>query len=152
MVMMGVSTMFVDTNVLIYATNTVAPWYKIANIYLDEARNEGVDLVISPQIIREYLAASTRSHQLTGSPTLSDIWTNVSEFRTKLRLVYNAPSVLDNLTKLLQTIPTAGKQVHDANIVATMQAYNIEHLLTHNVSDFSRFAGLITIVPLVPTP
>ncbi len=67
-------------------------------------------------------------------------------------MIYDVPIVLDHVVNLLQTIPTAGKQVHDANIVATMQAYTIQHLLTHNVSDFNRFAGLITIVPLVPTP
>lgn len=152
MAMMGVRTLFVDTNVLIYAADTLSPWYAIARRRLDEARNQGVDLVISPQIIREYLAASTRSHQLTGSPMLSDIWTNVREFRTKLRVVYDVPIVLDHLVTLLQTIPTAGKQIHDANIVATMQAHTIQHLLTHNVSDFNRFASLIRIVPLVPTP
>lgn len=29
-----------------------------------------------------------------------------------------------------------------------MQAYNIEHLLTHNVTDFARFADDIRIYPL----
>ncbi len=73
MVMMGVRTLFVDTNVLIYAADTLSPWYTVARRRLDEARNQGVDLVISPQIICEYLATSTRSHQLSGRPMLSDI-------------------------------------------------------------------------------
>jgi hypothetical protein len=40
--------------------------------------------------------------------------------------------------------------VIDANIVATMVANNISHLLTHNVADFTRFAPYITVVPLMP--
>lgn len=40
-------------------------------------------------------------------------------------------------------------QVHDANIVATMLAYGIPRLLTHNVDDFKRFAHLIAVLPLV---
>ena len=51
---------------------------------------------------------------------------------------------------LLDTIPLAGRQVHDANIVATMRTYQIDQLLTNNVDDFKRFAGLITILPLMP--
>ncbi len=49
---------------------------------------------------------------------------------------------------LLREYPTAGKQVHDANIVATMLAYGIPTLLTQNVDDMRRFAGKIAIVPL----
>ena len=44
------------------------------------------------------------------------------------------------------------KQVHDANIVATMQVYGIDQLLTHNVADFARFQPRIAVLPLVPAP
>lgn len=45
-------------------------------------------------------------------------------------------------------MPIGGKQVHDANIVATMQAVSIMHLFTLNVSDFKRFQGIITLLTL----
>ncbi|MBX3015254.1 MAG: hypothetical protein KF832_27290 [Caldilineaceae bacterium] len=54
-----------------------------------------------------------------------------------------------HLLQLLQTISIGGKQVHDANRVATMLVYGIDTLLTHNVADFVRFAHLITVMPLV---
>ena len=38
-----------------------------------------------------------------------------------------------------------GKQIHDVNIVATMLAYDIPCLLTHNVKDFKRFGEVIRI-------
>ena len=50
----------------------------------------------------------------------------------------------------MTTIPLGGKQVHDANIVATMQAYGVNRLLTDNTADYVRFSGLITVIPLVP--
>jgi len=53
---------------------------------------------------------------------------------------------------LVQSVPVGGKQIHDANLVATMQAYGIPKLLTHNVADLRRFGTLITVVPIVPTP
>jgi predicted nucleic acid-binding protein len=43
---------------------------------------------------------------------------------------------------------TRGKQVHDANIVATMLAHEIDTLLTLNVDDMKRFADKIRIVSL----
>jgi hypothetical protein len=53
---------------------------------------------------------------------------------------------MDRLIALLGAIPFGGKQVHDANIIATMQAYRLTHLLTHNVVDFVRFSSLITVL------
>jgi predicted nucleic acid-binding protein len=58
--------------------------------------------------------------------------------------------VTANLLHLLTTVPVAGRQVHDANIVATMLAHGVPKLLTHNTADFARFAAVITVVPLVP--
>ena len=60
-----------------------------------------------------------------------------------------SPNVLD-LLHLLNTIACAGKQIHDANIVATMLTHGIQKLLTHNVADFSRFASQIIVIPLIP--
>ncbi len=151
MAMTGVSELFVDNNVLVYSTNSFSPWHRVARDRLQEARQLGVDLVISTQILREYLAVATRSSTTTGSPSLSELLDNVRLFRTQFTVVLNSPLVLDHLTTLIRSIPLAGRQVHDANIVATMQVYGIRHLLTHNTADFARFAHLITVVPLVVT-
>ena len=43
------------------------------------------------------------------------------------------------LVGLCRDVVVAGKQVHDANIVATMMAHGERQLLTFNGSDFRRF-------------
>lgn len=45
----------------------------------------------------------------------------------------------------MESFNIGGKQVHDANIVATMLAYDIPCLLTHNTRDFERFGEVIRI-------
>jgi predicted nucleic acid-binding protein len=55
---------------------------------------------------------------------------------------------MEKLLALSGQVNIGGKQVHDANIVATMQVYGIRQLLTHNTSDFVRFSSFITRVPL----
>ena len=151
MAMTGVSELFVDTNILVYATNSASPWYRLANDRLQEGRLLGVDLVISTQIVREYLAVASRSSLTTGEPSLSEIFDNVHLFRTQFRVLLNTERVLDHLLALIRSVPLAGRQVHDANIVATMQVYGVNHVLTHNTADFARFAHLITVVPLEPS-
>jgi predicted nucleic acid-binding protein len=50
----------------------------------------------------------------------------------------------------LAAIRAGRRQVHDANVVATMQAFGIARLLTDNIVDFNRFGSLIVVLPLVP--
>ena len=56
----------------------------------------------------------------------------------------DSPTVTERLLALLEQLPIGGKQIHDANIVATMQTYGIRRLLTANTVDFARFAHLVT--------
>jgi len=50
------------------------------------------------------------------------------------------------LLTLLENVPIAGKQVHDANIVATMQSLDITQLITLNIDDFKRFVPRILLL------
>ena len=48
-------------------------------------------------------------------------------------------AVTERLIALTAEVPISGKQVHDANMVATLLAYGIPTLVTHNTRDFVRF-------------
>jgi predicted nucleic acid-binding protein len=58
----------------------------------------------------------------------------------------DGPEVGRRLMELCQLVPIAGRQVHDANIVATMLAHGEDRLLTMNRGDFRRFAPRIEVV------
>jgi predicted nucleic acid-binding protein len=69
----------------------------------------------------------------------------IEQFTTRFNVADDIPVVTGKLLDLLANYRLGGKQVHDANIVATMQAYGIPALLTHNTKDFERFADVIRI-------
>ena len=48
--------------------------------------------------------------------------------------------------RISRRIDVGGKQIHDANIVATMRAYGERRLLTFNVADFRRYVDHIEFV------
>lgn len=148
MKMTGVDRLFVDTNVLIYATNTSSPWHGLANAALQEARQLGIELIISTQVLREYLATATRLNATGSGIPLTNIFENLQTFQREFTVVEDTRAVAAALENLARSVAVAGKQVHDANIVAVMQVQGIRHLLTHNGDDFARFAQFITIVPL----
>jgi predicted nucleic acid-binding protein len=141
---------FIDSNLLVFSTVPVAPLYAAAAGMLVAEHAAGHELWISRQILREYLATLSRPQSFTPPFTPAQLVQEVLAFQAQFHIAEDNALVTTNLLHLLSAIPIAGKQVHDANVVATMQAYGISRLLTHNTADFARFSSLITVVPLVP--
>jgi predicted nucleic acid-binding protein len=142
---------FVDTNVLIYATFAHLAQHTIARTYIDSAEANAVPLWISRQVLREFAVVVTRPQTFMTPVTSTAAGAHVRAFLKLFKVADEDHSVTAHWLHLLDTIPLAGKQVHDANIVATMQANQLDQLLTNNVADFKRFANLITIIPLIPS-
>jgi predicted nucleic acid-binding protein len=142
------NAIFIDTNILVYANLALSPFHIQATERLRSLAEQGIDLYISRQTLREYLAAMTRRSDLTGTIPIESLIADVRYFANYFRLVEDNSLVTERLITLIAEIPSGGKQVHDANIVATMLVYGIPQLLTHNTSDFARFSELITVLPL----
>ena len=150
MATMAVEPVFVDTNILVFAQQALSPLHVVATEKLRELESAGHTLWASRQILREYLAAMSRPGALTSPVSMSALVLDVENFEKQFLIAEDGPAITRHLLDSLTTVPTAGKQVHDANIVATMLAQGIPRLLTHNIADFTRFSARITLVPLVP--
>ena len=136
---------FVDTNVLVYSTAEAAPFHQQARAALTRELAAG-QLAISRQVLREYLATVTRAQTWSRALTLAEAFEDAQAFARRFVLLEDGPAVWDQLAELGRTVAFAGKQVHDANLVATMLAYGVARLLTFNVGDFRRFSDLLEIV------
>jgi predicted nucleic acid-binding protein len=135
---------FVDTNILVYATQTGSAHSAAALALLGRMEANQAPLWISGQVLREYLAVVTRSQGRLPALPMAAALERVRFFSQRFWIAEDGPEVRSRLLMLLATCPTAGKQVHDANIVATMLANGVTHLLTNNAADFRRFGTLIT--------
>lgn len=139
--------LFVDTNVLVYANVAEAPLHSVALSALQQARDAGRTLWISRQVLREYLVTLTRPQAFAAVPRAT-VLEQVRLFVERFEVADDTEAVTMHLLDLMTDIPGGGKQVHDANIVATMLAYGVPALLTHNVGDFKRFGDRIRIEPI----
>jgi predicted nucleic acid-binding protein len=142
---MAADPVFVDTNVLIYATRRTASEHAAAQAALARLEGEGRGLWISFQILREYLAAVTRPQATSPALPMATAIADVRRFQQVFYVAEGRPVVLERLLALLATHHGAGRQVHDANIVATMLEHGIHRLLTFNAADFRRFAAIIDL-------
>jgi predicted nucleic acid-binding protein len=144
----GANKLFVDTNVLIHATIPAASLHQEAQQKLEENYQSGTEIWISRQILREFLAALTRPQPFSPALPINIVVAEARFYEARFEVADEGAEVTDRLFRLLSQIPAGGKHIHDANIVATMQSNGITHLLTENISDFARYSGHITIIPL----
>jgi len=149
MATMDAEQIFIDTNVLVYASRPSAPEDTVAQEALSAIETAARRVWISPQVLREYLAVVTRP-QVTAPPLpMATAIDDVRRFRSMFEIAEEGPAVFERLLQLLTVYPGAGKQVHDANLVAAMLVHGVGRLLTFNVTDFQRFAGTIEIEAVV---
>ncbi len=143
---------FVDTNILVFANTATAPLHAEAQAVLLAFAASGAELWISRQLLGEYLATLSRPQSFTAPVPVATLVADIGRFQAQFQIAEDGPAVTANLLTLLTTIVIGGKQVHDANIVATMQTHGLRRLLTHNTADFARFGALIQVEPLVASP
>jgi len=149
--MTDANALFIDTNILIYANVASSPFHEQAHRALQVVSQSNRTLWISRQVIREFIAARTRPQSFAQPSEPNIIIERVRYFESHFQVADDTALVTEQLLKLLSTYKLGGKQVHDANIVATMLAYGIPRLLTHNVDDFKRFSDVIVIEGITPS-
>jgi len=142
--------MFVDTNVLVNARFLEAPDHQVARASLQSALEQGDPVRISRQVLREYLAVITRPQTWPVPISRIEALADVEKLSTNFQVLEDGSTVTDWLLFLCRQVPIGGKQVHDANIVATMLANGESRLLTFNEADFHRFRDHIHLVEHTP--
>lgn len=151
MATMVADPVFLDTNVLVYVSRPTAPEHAVTRRLLGQLEADGRALWISQQALREYLSVVTRPQTTAPALPVTIALADVRRFQASFDIADDSSAVLDRLLQLLTTHPVTGKQVHDANLVATMIVHGVYRLLTFNTADFQRFADVITLLALPAT-
>ncbi|HSV94146.1 MAG TPA: type II toxin-antitoxin system VapC family toxin [Desulfobacterales bacterium] len=132
--------LFLDTNVLVAATDESRPFHAVARTLIARGRSVGLHGATSGQVIREYLVVATRPLGANGlglSP--ADALGNIEKMTRHLQFCDEPESVSVRLRRLVGTGDIAGKATHDANIVATIVEQGIGVLATENPEDFAGY-------------
>lgn len=134
----GVGRVVLDTNVLLTACDEGRSEHDRALVVLNEWPRSGTTLYCSGQILREYVTVATRPQDQNGLGLGRwDATTNVRSFRGRMRFLREDHKVSDRLLGLIDDVECTGKQVHDANVVATMLVHGVTTLVTGNTGDFA---------------
>ncbi len=144
--------LFCDTNVLLSAVDRKRKLHAQALHVLNMLPNRGVALYISGQIVREFLVVCTRSVDANGlGLSRPEAVRNAEAIVGRSTVLEENRNVAVRLLEITRTTACTGKQLHDANVVATMQEHGLTRLVTADLSDFRRFGG-IDLVDLAQLP
>lgn len=134
---------FVDTNVLLAGTDESRSYHAGALAFLESGVAGEQRLFASGQIFREYLVVATRPVEANGlGLTSAAALANIREFQSCVQRLDENTDVAERLLRLAGTHCLTGKRIHDANIVATMEAHGLARIRTNNPDDFAPFEGI----------
>jgi len=144
-----VESCLVDSNILLRLSQPAHAEYSMASGAVDKLLLQNFDLCIVPQNLIEFWAVATRPSANRGGlgmkPDAVDV--EMKWLRSLFHLLEGGAGIADNWQRLVKHHQVSGKQVHDAHLVAAMQVYGLQRLLTFNGGDFKRYPGITVLNP-----
>src|SRR6266481_7887111 len=148
---MEIASCLIDTNILLRISRRSDPQHKLVDSALARVAGQGTTLCYTPQNIAELWNAMTRPVVRNGlGLSVTDTDLIVRAIESGMSLLTDNEAVYREWRRIVVRYGVSGVQVHDAGLAAAMYVHHVDHLLTLNVADFSRFTGLTAVHPNTP--
>lgn len=145
---MPVEPGIVDANVLVYAVNSAALQHAASRALLEAALDPAVSLYVTSQILCEFYSLITNPKRTAMAWSSAEAVQLISELLASgLKVLPTPAQAVAGLLELLKRSAVTGSDVFDLQIVATMQANNIQRIYTFNAADFQKFPELAVVIP-----
>jgi predicted nucleic acid-binding protein len=136
-----------DTNIFLRLIQPHHPHCRTAERALDVLRAQNEVLNVTSQNLVEVWSAATRPIGENGlGLTIEQAVAELDQIKRLWVLLPEAP-LHGEWERLVKTYRVAGKNTHDARLVAAMHLHRIDRILTFNVQDFMRFKDITVIDP-----
>jgi len=127
----------IDTNILLYLYIDNEEAKKAAIAKIKWLKGAGHELVVSEQIIREFIVALTNIQKITKKVDFNKLKEGLQFILHNFSIVWPSFTSVITLEELVIKYSMQGKKIHDANIIAVAKTNNISKILTNNAADFA---------------
>ena len=144
-------SVFLDTNILVYATNEDSPYHSTAKRIIDQANNGIFQAVISPQVLSELYSTITSPKRVKYPLSPEDAYDAVKRFLEceAIFKIYPKEMTLNRALQLAKENNIKAQDFFDVLIVATMLDNGINTIYTANEDDFKRYKEITTYNPFI---
>lgn len=138
----------VDTNILLRSAQPNHPLFS-QSVQAVAKLIRGQDSVFfCSQNIAEFWNVATRPSDRNGlGLSAEEALQEVASIEKSLTLLPDVPAIYGEWKKIVSSHRVHGVKVYDARLVAIMNVYAVENLLTFNAVDFERFADIRAMQP-----
>jgi toxin-antitoxin system PIN domain toxin len=133
----------IDTNVLVYATNSDSKEHIKAKKLVTEVLEGKIDGVITYQNLTEFYAVVTNkklfARPLTPKQAIEEIENLISG---GIKILNTNRMTAEVWLKLLRQKPVAGQSVHELFLAATLMSNQVTTIITEDKEGFADISGL----------
>jgi len=145
---MAIASCLVDTNILLRITRRSDPHHEAVDKALAQLAGQGTRLHYTHQNVAELWNAMTRPVGRNGlGLSVPEAERQVRAIEAGMSLLPDGEAVYREWRRIVVQHSISGVQVYDARLAAVMYVHRVNHILTLNVADFSRFLGLTVLDP-----
>jgi predicted nucleic acid-binding protein len=145
---MAIVSCLVDTNILLRIARRSDPQHPLVDSALAKLALRGTTLHYTHQNIAELWNAMTRPATRNGfGLTVTEAEREVRVIEAGMIFLPDNEAIYGEWRRIVVQHSVSGVQVHDARLVAAMRVHGVSHILTLNVTDFSRYGGITVAHP-----
>jgi len=138
----------VDTNVLLRSAQPNHALSSQATGAVSNLIRRQDDVFFCSQNIAEFWNVATRPAERNGlGLSHEEVLQEVSEIERLLALLPDVPTIYAAWKQIVRDYRVQGVKVYDARLVAIMNVYAVESLLTFNAEDFKRYSSISVLHP-----
>lgn len=137
-----------DTNILVRLVEPSEPDHPLCLQAVRQLESAGETLHCCAQTAIEFWAVATRPKNVRGLG-FTPARTETALLRAERSWLWlpEPPDIAVRWRRIVNRYAVLGKQVHDARLVALMEAHGLTHLLTLNTADFARYPSITPLHP-----
>ncbi|MBM3149679.1 MAG: PIN domain-containing protein [Chloroflexi bacterium] len=140
---------FIDTNILVYASNEDSLHHAKAKAVIQSINDGDLPACLSTQVLAEFFATVTNSRKV-ARPLKPGQAAEAVEGYLDSDILKLAPNedILRLTLALAEQHQVIGPDIFDAQIVATMLQNRVRTIYTANTDDFKKYSEIKTVNPL----
>jgi predicted nucleic acid-binding protein len=138
----------VDTNILLRSAQPNHPFYSQAALAVSRLMRRNDTIFFCSQNIAEFWNVATRPADRNGMGlSIDEVLREIRSIENLFTLLPDIPAVYTAWKGIVEEQRVQGVKVYDARLVALMNVYAIERILTFNAADFARYTNIAALHP-----